>query len=358
MTHGDVPALWNPSGRPSCAVVIPAYNVARHIGRVVEKLPPWIDHIIAVDDCSTDSTRSVLATLSHPKLTVVRRSTNGGVGAATKTGFEEGRRLGADIIIKMDGDDQMDPAHLPALVTPILLGKADYTKGNRFRDGASLRSMPWLRRFGNLGLSFLTKIASGYWNIFDPTNGYTAIRADVLSQLRFEKIADRYFFEISMLAELNLVNACVKDIPMPSRYADENSSLKITRILTSFPAKLALATLSRLRDRYFLYDFSAVSVFLVGSIPLLVTGTILGIKYWHHSIVSGIPTTAGQVMLAVLPLLIGFELLLQAFVIDITSVPQVSQQGPIGFSPDGLGDRGVLVAPSATERSPGTRMQA
>jgi hypothetical protein len=205
----------------------------------------------------------------------------------------------------------------------------------------------------------LTKLASGYWNIFDPTNGYTAVRADVLRGLRFENIADRYFFEISMLVELNLANACVKDVPMPSRYADENSSLKIGRILTSFPAKLVAATVSRIRDKYFLYDFSAVSLFLVASAPLMTIGTVLGVKYWHHSIVSGVPTTAGQVMLAVLPLLIGFQLLLQAFVIDIGSVPQVSQYGPVGGIPEGRsqGVGGAGQSPVG-EHPPGGRVES
>jgi glycosyltransferase involved in cell wall biosynthesis len=347
------------SGRPSCAVVIPAYNVANQIVRVLAGLPEWIDEIIVVNDESSDKTAEVLAELHHPKLRVIARPTNGGVGAATKTGYREALRGGADIVVKMDGDDQMDPAQLPALVMPIVLGKADYTKGNRFRDRLSLRAMPPLRRLGNLALSFLTKLASGYWNIFDPTNGYTAVRADVLRGLRFENIADRYFFEISMLVELNLANACVKDVPMPSRYADENSSLKIGRILTSFPAKLVAATGSRIRDKYFLYDFSAVSLFLVASAPLMTIGTVLGVKYWHHSIVSGVPTTAGQVMLAVLPLLIGFQLLLQAFVIDIGSVPQVSQYGPVGGIPEGRSQGVGGAGPSPVgEPPPGGRVES
>jgi len=315
---------------PRLAVVIPAYNVAHHIGRVISGLPAWISHVIVVDDCSTDDTAEVTLATGDPRVHLLRRETNGGVGAATKTGFREALRLGADIVIKMDGDDQMDPAHLPALVNPILRGQADYTKGNRFRDTRALRAMPWRRRLGNLVLSFLTKLASGYWNIFDPTNGYTAIRREPLRELRLPRLADRYFFEISVLVQLNLINACVRDIPMPSRYGSENSSLKIANVLLSFPSNLIAATLSRVRDKYFLYDFNAVSLFIVASLPLLVTGTVLGIKYWHHSIVSGVPTTAGQVMLAVLPLLMGFQLLLQAFVIDINAVPHISPFGPIG----------------------------
>ena len=323
---------WVFARHPRVAVVVPAFNVARHISRVISRLPPWVSDVIVVDDGSTDNTAERVRSTAHPGLCLVRRDTNGGVGAATKTGFLEALKRGADVVVKMDGDDQMDPEQLPALVNPILRGQADYTKGNRFRDTEALRAMPWPRRLGNLALSFLTKLASGYWNIFDPTNGYTAIRREVLQARRFGHIADRYFFEISMLVQLNLINACVRDVPMPSRYGDENSSLRVADVLVSFPRKLAAATLSRIRDKYFLYDFNAVSLFLVASLPLLVTGTVLGAKYWHHSIVSGIPTTAGQVMIAVLPLLVGFQLLLQAFVIDISSVPQVSSFGPIAVS--------------------------
>jgi dolichol-phosphate mannosyltransferase len=337
--------------RPCIAVVIPAYNVADQIERVLTGLPDWIDQVIVVNDHSSDNTAEVLSELNQPKLRVITRPTNGGVGAATKTGFREALIGGADIVVKMDGDDQMDPAQLPALVMPIVLGKADYTKGNRFRDRIGLRTMPALRRVGNLALSFLTKLASGYWNVFDPTNGYTAIRGDVLRRLRFENIADRYFFEISMLVELNLANACVKDVSMPSRYGDENSSLRVGGVLASFPGKLVRATMSRIRDKYFLYDFSAVSLFLVASAPLMTIGTVLGAKYWHHSIMSGVPTTAGQVMLAVLPLLIGFQLLLQAFVIDIGSVPQVSQYGPVRPMRELGGPEigAVVVSPSGAE---------
>lgn len=322
--------------RPHVAVVIPAFNVSSHIGRVISGLPPRIDHIIVVDDCSTDATAQAALATHHPKLCLIRREANGGVGAATKTGFREALRLGADIVVKMDGDDQMDATQLPVLLNPILRGHVDYAKGNRFRDTEALRAMPLLRRFGNLALSFLTKLASGYWNIFDPTNGYTAIRREALSALRLSHVADRYFFEISMLIQLNLINACVRDVPLPSRYGDENSSLKITNVLASFPLKLATGALARVRDKYFLYDFNAVSLFIVASIPLMLIGAFLGTKYWYHSFVSGIPTTAGQVMLSVLPLLLCFQLLLQAFVIDINAVPQISPFG--AFSPSGSPD--------------------
>jgi dolichol-phosphate mannosyltransferase len=322
--------------RPVLAVVIPAYNVAPHITSVVSEIPAWIGHIIVVDDGSTDDTLDTARRIPDPRVRVIPRPTNGGVGAATKTGYLEALRLGLHVVIKMDGDHQMDPGHLPALVAPILRGQADYTKGNRFRDPEALRSMPALRRLGNLALSFLSKLVSGYWNIFDPTNGYTAIRREILAALPLSRVADRYFFEISMLVHLNLTNACVRDIPMPSRYGNENSSLRISHVLLSFPGKLLQAMVTRILKKYFLYDFNAVSLFLISGIPLFLLGTVLGVRYWSHSIATGVPTTAGQVMLAVFPLIIGFQLLLQAFVTDINAVPQVSVLGPIEEPPEYL----------------------
>ncbi len=315
--------------RPSSfAVVIPAYNVAPFIASVISRLPQWIDHIIVVDDCSMDETVSAARATGNPKLCLVRHDANGGVGAAMKTGYREAIRLGADVVIKIDGDGQMDPAHLPALVSPILRNQADYTKGNRFRNEAALRNMPPIRRIGNLALSFLTKLASGYWDIFDPSNGYTAVRREALAALPLNHVADRYFFEISMLVRLNVLNACVIDISMPSHYGNENSSLKIGRVFASFPPKLVGSILLRLWNKYFIYDFTAVSLFILAGIPLVLTGGILGVKYWAHSIASGQPATAGQVMLSVLPLLIGFQLLLEAFVIDISNVPKRSSFVP------------------------------
>jgi len=318
----------NAQRRSTFAVVIPAYNVAPSIATVISHLPHWIDHIIVVDDCSADGSADAARATGDPRLHIIRHDVNGGVGAATKTGYGEAIRLGADVVIKIDGDGQMDPAHLPALVSPILRNQADYTKGNRFRNKTALRDMPTSRRIGNLVLSFLTKLASGYWDIFDPTNGYTAARREVLLALPLNRVADRYFFETSMLVRLNVLNACVMDITMPSHYSDENSSLRLGQVLVSFPPNLAASVLTRLWNKYFLYDFTAVSLFILAGIPLVLTGGILGVKYWSHSITSGQPATAGQVMLSVLPLLIGFQLLLEAFVIDISNVPKRS-----GFAP-------------------------
>ena len=210
-------------GRPSIAVVVPAYRVAAHIADVIARIPPEVRHIIVVDDASPDDLPDVLAKVSDVRLVVLRHETNRGVGGAMKTGFRHALTLDADIVVKVDGDGQMDPALIPQFLDPIMCGEADFTKGNRFDDLSVIRHMPFARRLGNLALSFLVKLASGYWSLFDPCNGYLAIRAAVLSRISIDRLEDRYFFEISLLCEAYFAKAVLRDIPMRPVYRGETS---------------------------------------------------------------------------------------------------------------------------------------
>jgi glycosyltransferase involved in cell wall biosynthesis len=195
-------------------VVIPCYNVSKHIEDVINGIPKDISYIIAVNDKSTDNTFSILEQLaeSNNKIYIVHHSTNQGVGGAMISGYKKSLELGADITIKMDGDGQMDATNIHKLIQPLIEGKADFSKGNRFRDFRALLAMPPVRRIGNLGLSFLIKAASGYWNIFDPTNGFTAIKNETLAGINFNKLHKRYYFETSMIAELYFSNAVINDV--------------------------------------------------------------------------------------------------------------------------------------------------
>lgn len=277
--------------------VIPAYRVQDTIASVLKDLPAYIEHIIVVDDASPDSSANLVAAAAQQdsRIVLVRHEKNQGVGGAMISGFRKALELGAKIIVKLDGDGQMDPAHIPALVTPLVLGKADYAKGNRFRDFVSLRNMPIVRRVGNLGLSFLTKAATGYWNIFDPTNGFFAIRAEVLTQLPLEGIDKRYFFETSLLANLYLINAFVVDVPIPARYGNETSHLSIRRSLFEFPLKLFSTLVRRILLKYYIYDFSIISLYIVTSIPLLLFGFIFGAIKWIDYASRNIPAPTGTV---------------------------------------------------------------
>ena len=215
----------------------------------------------------------------------------------------------------------MDMDQLPKLILPLIEGKADYTKGNRFRDFKSLQQMPFIRRVGNMGLGFLAKAATGYWTMFDPTNGFNAIRSEVLAQLSLDKIDRTYYFETSMLANLYLIGAVVKDIPMPARYRGEVSSLLVHRILFQFPPRLFSTLLRRLVLKNFIYDFSMGSIYLLTGLPLLLFGIIFGIIKWIQYASIQVPAPTGTVMLATLSVLLGIQFLLSAVEIDLRSVP-------------------------------------
>lgn len=312
---------------PHIAVVIPCYNVARHVDAVVHAVPPDVRTIIAVDDASADDTAAVLARCDDPRLVVVRQPKNGGVGSAMLAGYREALARGADICVKVDGDGQMDLALLPALVAPIATGDADFTKGNRFRDIDALGAMPRVRLLGNGVLSFLTKLVSGYWSIFDPTNGYTAISAATLRRMDLRHIAPRYFFETSMLIELNIQGAVVRDVEMGARYGDEQSQLSVGRVAATFPFLLARGLWRRFVWRYMIRDFTAVTVCVLTGLPALVFGLAFGAYHWWLSIASGHTASAGTVLLAALPVILGSQCLLTAFVLDIVQQPARASQG-------------------------------
>jgi dolichol-phosphate mannosyltransferase len=305
-------------------VVIPCYNVARHIEAVIGDLPADIAWIIAVDDCSSDHTDAILDRLAQAdsRIICLRHEKNQGVGGAVLTGFKKSLELHSDIIVKVDGDHQMDSTYMPALIKPLVENNADYTKGNRFRDLKALRQMPVLRRIGNLGLSFCIKAASGYWNIFDPSNGFVAISNEMLQSIRLENIHKRYFFESSMLIELYYSNAVIQEIPMKARYGDEKSQLSVTRTLFEFPPKLIKAFFKRIILKYFLFDFNIASLYLLFGVPFMVIGTVYGvtnfITYSQHNV--GAPT--GTVVIPTLLIILGFQLLLSAISYDITNYPK------------------------------------
>ena len=304
-------------------VVIPMYRVEAHIADVIRAIPAWVAGIVAVDDASPDQSAQKALETGDPRLSVVRHATNQGVGGAMLTGYSRALELGATVMVKVDGDGQMAPEFLPDIIRPILQGRADYAKGNRFVLYDALLRMPPIRRFGNLGLSFLTKMASGYWNIFDPTNGYTAISAAAFQRLNPQQIHPRYFFESSMLIELNLQRAVVADVSMPARYGGEISSLSVSRALVQFPALLWRGLLRRIWLQYFVTDFSMGSLYLVLGVLMLLWGLVWGLLKWGISIATNIPATTGTVMLAAIPFILGAQLLLQAIAYDMQNVPRL-----------------------------------
>ena len=177
------------------AVVIPCYRVKDKVLDVIKKIGPEVWRIYIVDDCCPEeSGKYIKENCKDRRVQVLWNEVNLGVGGAVMTGYRKGLEENGKIFVKIDGDGQMDPSLLPQFVIPLLAGEADYTKGNRFYDFESLRQMPRFRIFGNAVLSFMAKLSTGYWDLFDPTNGYTAIHADTARLLQFEKISKRFFF--------------------------------------------------------------------------------------------------------------------------------------------------------------------
>jgi dolichol-phosphate mannosyltransferase len=306
----------------SITVVLPCFNVCDQIQAVVETIPDYVDRIIAVDDASSDTTLQVLRSLSDPRLVVIAHSRNLGVGGAMITGFQKGAELGSDILVKVDGDGQMNSSLMSSLLDPIIEDGFEYAKGNRLRDRRALKSMPTMRRFGNFTLTFLTKMASGYWHIMDSQNGYVAICRATWLMIDPDTISNGYFFENDMLVNLNILRARVKDVPMPAIYQGEPSSLLVRHIIPIFTWLLLRRTLYRFTVKYVVQDFSPIALFILAGLPLFIWGVGFGAYAWWHSAREGVFASTGVVMVSVLPLLIGFELLLNALVLDIHESPR------------------------------------
>jgi hypothetical protein len=236
-------------------------------------------------------------------------------------GYKAALEDGMEIMLKIDGDGQMDPALIKYFIQPIVLGLADYTKGNRFFNLEHILRMPKIRLLGNSVLSFMAKFSTGYWTIFDPTNGYTAIHHKALSYLPFNKISQRYFFETDMLFRLNTIGAVVMDVPMNAHYGDEQSNLKIRKIWIEFFYKHTRNFLKRIFYNYYLRNMSIASLELPAGLLLIIFGLLFGIKQWIHSIQTEIGSTAGTVMLSALPIILGLQLILSFLSFDISSNP-------------------------------------
>ncbi len=317
----DISASRLPT-RPIIAVVIPCYRVRAHILGVLARIGPEVALIYPVDDaCPEQSGDFITAECADPRVRVLRHSANQGVGGAMVTGYRRACADGADVIVKIDGDGQMDPTLLAQFTAPILAGRADYTKGNRFFDINALKPMPPVRVFGNAALSFLTKLSSGYWSLFDPTNGYTAIHAKLLDFIPLDSLPRRYFFESEMLFRLGTLRACVADIPMAAVYGAETSNMNIKSVIPEFLRGHARNFGKRLIYNYFLRDFSIASLELIFGLLLIGFGGSAGLYFWIHNSLHNITTSSGTVMLAALPIIIGLQLLLSFIGYDIARVP-------------------------------------
>lgn len=312
------------------AAVVPAFREERQIATVITTMPDFVDHIVIVDDHSPDGTSAAAAAVGDPRVTLVRHEVNTGVGGAIITGHRTAMGLGADIDVIMAGDAQMDPQYLPDLLDPLVEEGYGFAKANRFFSVGSFDGMPRYRVFGNVVLSFFTKLASGYWHIFDPQNGYTAIRREVLQRLPLDRIAQRYSFENDLLIHLNIVRTPALDVPIPAVYGDEVSSIRLGKVVPELLDLLLKGFWKRVWYKYVLWSFSPIALMLFSGLFLLVLGTLVGVWVVANTLGPPIAST-GSVILSVGPTLLGLQLLLFALLLDIQESPDTPLSGAGGI---------------------------
>lgn len=314
-------------GNGRVAVVIPAYKVSKHILDVLSAIGPEISSIFVVDDACPEGSGKLVATASKDKrVKVLFHAQNQGVGGAVTTGYKAALASGAEIVVKVDGDGQMDPHEIPNLIRPIIQGRADYAKGNRFDSIEDLEGMPLIRVLGNAALSLISKISTGYWNITDPTNGFTAIHRFVLNKIDLDRLRKNYFFESDMLFRLSTIRAVVFDVSIPAKYGDEESNLRISRVLVEFPWRYLVNFIKRIFYRYYLREWTVASIELPVGFLMMVFGIGYGISKLIYSSTTGVPTSAGTVMISVLPIIVGFQLSLAFINYDVSNIPNRPRQ--------------------------------
>lgn len=312
---------------PRVAVVVPCYRAGERVMQVLARIGPEVGWIFVVDDACPDHTgEQVEAASMDPRVRVLRHAENQGVGGATLTGYRAALASPADVVVKLDGDGQMDPGLIPQLTSPVLAGEADYAKGNRFYNLRDVVRMPWVRLFGNAALSFMTKLSSGYWQLFDPTNGFTAIHRSALEEIDLGRVSRRYFFETDLLYHLNQARAVVVEMPMRAVYDDEPSGLRPGRMVGPFLWGHLRNFFKRVVYSYFVRGFSVASLALLIGLPLLAFGVGFGAYQWSESVATGTTASAGTVMLAALPTLLGAQLLVSWLGHDIAAEPRLPLQ--------------------------------
>ncbi len=309
------------------AAVVPAYREEKMISKVIDTMPEFVDHIVIVDDCSPDDTSGVVRASADRRVTLIRHEVNQGVGGAIITAHRAAIELGADVNVVMAGDAQMDPAYLPDLLDRVTEEGYGFAKANRFYAPESFEGMPGHRVFGNIMLSFLTKLASGYWNLFDPQNGYTAVRTEVLKRVPLDRVAKRYSFENDLLIHLNILQVPAVDVPIPAVYGEEVSSIRLSKVIPELLNRLTVGFWSRIWYRYVLWSFSPIALLLFLGLLLFAFG--LGVAIWTaFQIAASVVATAATVMLAALPLMIGTQMLISALQLDIQATPSTPTFAP------------------------------
>ncbi|TGC06942.1 glycosyltransferase family 2 protein [Methanolobus halotolerans] len=298
-------------------VVIPAYNEEKLISTTVDGIPDYVNRIYVINDASTDNTAEVLNSIDDPRLSVIDHKENQGVGAAILHGYKRALQEDMDITVVMGGDNQMNPALMPNLLMPIIRGEADYTKGNRLKSEEFRGGMSSWRLFGNSILTLLTKISSGYWNVMDPQNGYTAISKHALSNIDIDHLYTYYGYCNDMLVKLNTFGFRTIDISMPAHYGNEKSSIKYGRYMTKVSTMLLKKFLWRLKMKYSIQSFHPLVFFYAFGMIFLPVGALLTLYTLAATFIAGWPVPPSLPLIDALFIVAGLQFLLFAMLFDM-----------------------------------------
>jgi glycosyltransferase involved in cell wall biosynthesis len=304
------------------AVVIPAYNEEKLIATTIKKLPDFIDYIIVVNDGSKDDTLAILNKLKreNKKLTVLSNDPNGGIGFTLIKGFKYAvEHTDAVAIGIVAGDDQFDTSYLAPMMDELLDRNLDYIKASRFFHREQFKTMPKYRQVGNIVISLLTKFSTGYYNITDITNGCGFLRREILQKVNFDLVKHRYDYETSMLTALSIAGARIMDHPVPAHYGDEKSTIKLMSTVLRNLRAVWNGFWLRIYYKYILYSFHPIALFLLGGLLLTLVGLGFGIWIIFEKILNTVSPSSGTVMLVVLPLILGFQMLMTALTMDMNN---------------------------------------
>ncbi|MCG8406999.1 MAG: glycosyltransferase family 2 protein [Phycisphaerales bacterium] len=300
-------------------VVVPCHNEETQIARTVNTMPDFVDHIVVVDDCSTDTTVKVVGKLAtdQTKVHLIQHQNNRGVGGAISTGYVWCRDHDIDVAVVMAGDGQMDPADLPNLLDPVVEDRADYTKGNRLVTGEAWKKIPHARYLGNSALTLLTKIASGYWHVTDSQTGYTALNKKALHLLPLENIFPRYGMPNDFLVTLNIYNMRVMDILVNPVYdIGEKSGIKFRRVIFTLSILLSRLFIKRMVHKYIIRDFHPLVFFYTFGFLLFVPGVLFGLQLILYRL-TGTLVSATSALFAAFLFVSGLQSLLFAMLFDM-----------------------------------------
>jgi glycosyltransferase involved in cell wall biosynthesis len=301
------------------AVVVPAHDEERLVATTVAGLPEYVDRVYVVDDGSRDGTADAARAIGDARVEVLVHDRNRGVGAAIVTGYRRALEEGFDVTCVMAADNQMPPDDLERIAGPVARGEAEYAKANRLFTGEAWTVMPRHRYLGGAVLSFLTKIASGYWHVADSQSGFTAISRDALAALDLGRVYPRYGFPNDMLVHLNVINARVRDVPSRPVYGvGEQSGIKLRKVVPRISWLLVKAFFWRLREKYVIRDFHPLVLFYTLGMLMTALGGALGI-WLVVARAFGNDLTVGSVVLAALLLISGSQFTLFAMWFDMES---------------------------------------